>query len=53
MYTMSYKGWFIHVRLNGNTETVKVQTPSRVVFPVKSVQAAKNIITRSVRAAQA
>ena len=47
MHTFGYKGWWIHE--NFNAGTVRVQTPDYDQIPVKSVHAAKCLITRRIK----
>ncbi len=46
MFTLGYKGWFIHGHFD--RDEVRVQSPTHEFVTAKSVHAAKCIITRRI-----
>ena len=49
MYTIAYKNGFIHINMNFPKETVEVQFHDGTRKPVKSILAAKFLITKNDR----
>lgn len=45
MFTIQYKGWFIHG--NFDRDEVKIQSPNKQIRTVKTMRAAKQSITRN------
>jgi hypothetical protein len=50
--TISYKGYFIHIKNNNGVESIEVQgLKPWLIRPVKSLRAAKIFITKQLKAA--